>query len=662
MDNPGPLRDGAGKLVTQYKTQGPAPLPPTAAPDLLPREAATEESSLAGTDFTLQSKTARHGEAPAPAGAAKRRRPGSAVFVAHGMGQQIPFATLDQVVEGIRQQDLQRRKSRGAPVRSLDDLPKPWTNTIEHETDRIQRVELCVLDEGNGERSVHVYEGYWAPLVEGNVTLRDVIGFLLRGGWNGVQNGAQPFQRWVFGRYRDFGAKGHTVRYLLVALLAILSLIVMNAALVTVSAARSPLMPRQEWLSDALFADLTTVFNVVLAGMLCLALPILIAKGLHQKGGSAAPRGAFSRLSWWGLGIALAAMVAAGAAIPILSWLHFHQPKAPSFLRNWQGGWLVERFDAGLELVLAVGVIVAAGFAAYKLMRALKPPPPRPRATKGSSRGGGGLIFVAAATAVLLVAAWGGSGFFLARWQVWSAPLGALSWILLVFASSQIRTLMIQYPGDVAAYVSPHILDRFNELRTDIRNCVYKQALAVYALKDGDSFAYDRIFVVGHSLGSVVVYDTLNRLIMEDELAKRAMKNDPAAGESFLNVLERSKLLLTFGSPLDKTAFLFSLQGKNTSETREALSAEVQPMIQHAGFRPFPWVNVWSKQDIISGSLDFYDPPAGGDAGKDPSEVLPAVVENVEDPEATTVLLAHVEYWGNAAVFGELHKRLIRRA
>ena len=60
---------------------------------------------------------------------------------------------------------------------------------------------------------------------------------------------------------------------------------------------------------------------------------------------------------------------------------------------------------------------------------------------------------------------------------------------------------------------------------------------------------------VGRSLGSVIVYDVLNRLVNEDE----------AIGCS-LKVVARTPLLLTFGSPLDRTAFLFAVQRQNTGE------------------------------------------------------------------------------------------------
>jgi hypothetical protein len=196
-------------------------------------------------------------------------------------------------------------------------------------------------------------------------------------------------------------------------------------------------------------------------------------------------------------------------------------------------------------------------------------------------------------------------------------------------------------------------------LRQEIRDCVYKQAAAVYSLKEGHRHAYDSIFIVGHSLGSAIVYDVLNRLIVEDELIKREMKTDSSAGKDFRDVLRRTRLLLTFGCPLDKFAFLFSLQGKNTNETRAALVTEVQPMIQHAGFRPFPWVNVWSPKDIIGGSLEFYDPPRSAKKNGDPKAHLPEPVHNVKDHDATTLLFAHVEYWRNPTIFQQLHQHLI---
>jgi hypothetical protein len=151
--------------------------------------------------------------------------------------------------------------------------------------------------------------------------------------------------------------------------------------------------------------------------------------------------------------------------------------------------------------------------------------------------------------------------------------------------------------------------------------------------------------MVGHSLGSVIAYDTLNRLIQEDESAPGV----PPTPLPRLNVVARTPLFLTFGSPLDKTAFIFGIAGKKTTEAREALAASVQPMICDYQFRPRRWVNIYSSWDLVSGSLGFYDPPGSVDSRR---------IENVRDPLATTLLAAHLEYWTNPLLFEILHAEL----
>ena len=53
--------------------------------------------------------------------------------------------------------------------------------------------------------------------------------------------------------------------------------------------------------------------------------------------------------------------------------------------------------------------------------------------------------------------------------------------------------------------------------------------------------------------------------------------------------------------------------------------------------------------DLISGSLDYYDRP-------DRSNRL--AIQNVRDPDATTLLAAHVEYWKNPLVFQTIVRSL----
>jgi hypothetical protein len=251
-------------------------------------------------------------------------------------------------------------------------------------------------------------------------------------------------------------------------------------------------------------------------------------------------------------------------------------------------------------------------------------------------------VFVAFA---LLVAA---TGFLVYRfYNIFSGPAQfvasthGIAWPLLVIASGFIRGVLVQFVGDVAIYVMPYKLDAFNDLRKEIKDVVYKVAHAVYALKDkSGQLVYDRVIVLGHSLGSVIAYDGLNRLILED---------GAAAPDQVLHVVDRTSLFLTFGSPLDKTAFIFGAQGHDTTEARESLAASVQPLIQSYEYRPEKWINIYSPWDIISGYLDLYDLPGATN---------PKKVNNLKDPEATTLLMAHTEYWNDGLLVRTLYDAL----
>jgi hypothetical protein len=191
--------------------------------------------------------------------------------------------------------------------------------------------------------------------------------------------------------------------------------------------------------------------------------------------------------------------------------------------------------------------------------------------------------------------------------------------------------------GDVAAYISPYKDSKFDELRQAIQKVGLDVGKIVYGFGKDSSTApkYEKVIVVGHSLGSVLAYDTLNALINLDNVSSDGQKRD---------VVGRTRAVVTFGSPLDKTAFIFRMQAKSDEDwIREQMTDSVQPLIvSYAEFRPetLTWVNIWSRMDIISGSLDYYDDPVM------PPD-LPQHVQNMVDPQANIPLKAHVQYWNN---------------
>ena len=216
--------------------------------------------------------------------------------------------------------------------------------------------------------------------------------------------------------------------------------------------------------------------------------------------------------------------------------------------------------------------------------------------------------------------------------QVLEHPWWHGAGLLVLAASVFIRRFVLQYMGDVAIYVSSNEVNEFWRIRDEIKGICMRAANLVYrALEDQPGagapvLAYDKVVVVGHSLGSVVAYDTLNALFRNDQGALHGLR-----------AVERSYALVTLGSPLDKTAFLFR-QHVGHAVVREALAATVQPMIQSYASRPRWWVNVHARADIISGSLEYYDYPALGAETER--------VRNVRDPVFTlNPAAAHTGYW-----------------
>lgn len=209
------------------------------------------------------------------------------------------------------------------------------------------------------------------------------------------------------------------------------------------------------------------------------------------------------------------------------------------------------------------------------------------------------------------------------------AALRTLGWLALIAQAFFVRYFLIEYAGDVAAYISPFKASKFDSIRTDIQAIGLSVARVIYGFDAVRGVPhYQRIVVAGHSLGSVVAYDTLNAILNLD----RATPGDRHA-------VERTTHLITFGSPLDKTAFLFRNQSNHVKDpVREQMAAGMQPLIRsYAEFRKrLMWINLWSKMDIISGELNYYD-------------VCPASdrlhVQNHQDPGANIPLAAHTQYW-----------------
>jgi hypothetical protein len=552
-----------------------------------------------------------------------------AIFVAHGMGQQVPFETLNSIAEGLMTFVSPSGSGRQA-------------RTITSEGETLQRLELDLTLDGD-KRQVHVYEAYWAPLTEGAVGIIDVLRLLFSAGTNGLKCASSHFVRSVFGTRQTYITPRADIILLLTALATVASLLVLNGVVAAVVAARFAFQ-QVPWLTDALLRDLTTLFEWLL--LISLLFGGFLFASIKWRGARARLKPLLVSL----FALTLVLIITSGLVMaPVLFYCHHDSGRSTPFLPRVTrtlviapalfysqlcgsnslpvglAGYLEDSWSPRRGVLILFAVLVVA-FAVLRLGRLL---------CSGSSDADkvgrwivlGGLAFFL----FLPLLAW----YLLSRWSP-AHPAGqtvewSIVFALLAGLSAYVRSFLIQYLGDVAAYVQSHTLDRFFDIRARIKEKVWKSMHAVYALRDGGQELYDDILLVGHSLGSVIVYDTLNRIINDDELTP----------DSSVSARTRTQLLLTFGSPLDKVAFIFHVQSKGQGgDALEALAAAKQPLITST-HRP-RWINVWSPADIISGPLDFFDQPDKRNANP---------VCNVVDPEAATLLAAHTQYWKNSLIY-----------
>jgi hypothetical protein len=233
--------------------------------------------------------------------------------------------------------------------------------------------------------------------------------------------------------------------------------------------------------------------------------------------------------------------------------------------------------------------------------------------------------------------------YFIAH-ETWAVLCGAV--VAVVFLA--LRWFLIEYVGDVAIYTCAYKVSRFSDIRRQIQDVGRRVGRLVYATEPPGAGVkrYERIFVLGHSLGSVIAYDVLNDMVNGGLVPGAG--DTPHTPSDAADVAGRTKLLLTFGSPLDKTAFIFRVQQQRTDvDVRETLASATQPLILDTHWRPANWSNIWSPWDWISGSLGFYDPPPGApDRGvRNLQEHLPFLARNP--------VCAHAGYW-RRALFGRL--------
>ncbi|HLF20702.1 MAG TPA: hypothetical protein VI704_07915 [Bacteroidota bacterium] len=220
------------------------------------------------------------------------------------------------------------------------------------------------------------------------------------------------------------------------------------------------------------------------------------------------------------------------------------------------------------------------------------------------------------------------------------------SWSMLDWLREKIEGLATNviegYIGDVAIYTTTDEKSRYYKIRQEILLESQKLLESLLVQKE-----YGEVLVAGHSLGSAIAYDTLNRLNIKANLR---------SGGSLS--LKKLTSLVTFGSPLDKIAFFFREQSEEDQYIRSQIiehlnSFKAKPLDLQPGpvrlintienkLNHVKWINFYDDNDPVSGHLDFY-----------------VVDENIKLDLHRKWGLAHVAYWKDRTFYEELFERLL---
>lgn len=476
---------------------------------------------------------------------ARRRRVG--LLVCHGMGQQVCYETLDSVARAIVAEHTRLGLRSSFRPRGIPRSASPGAMPL-------ARAELVLEDEHGLAHEVHLYEAYWAPLTEGEISLRESIVFLLNAGWTGLKYCAREgpdFLRWTFGKEVRYPIKHHTPIAVAAALVGVL-LLYLNLCSIVISLPAALFYHFGTWATDmghgytsVRFAQaLALSLNWLIGCVWAAAIPSVIAIAAFTLFGASLLLAPLRRVAYTAIRT-LNSYTVAGLNALLLVYL-VSQPGAPkSFAASWFAAVAITDFINGHAWLMMIVLPV---------------------------------------------------GFWLLR---------------------RVNFFLVQYVGDVGIYVSASSVNRFWKIREEIKRVCLSVAKEIFECRAPDgSREYEEIVIMGHSLGSAIAYHTLNAIFEEDDL-----------NGGRLNAIGRATHLITYGSPLDKIAFLFRSQAQGTPY-RNALDAALEPLIFDYRFRnSLKWTNILAKFDFISGELSCYD-DLGWRETQDPRRV-----HNLIDPD-----------------------------
>lgn len=211
----------------------------------------------------------------------------------------------------------------------------------------------------------------------------------------------------------------------------------------------------------------------------------------------------------------------------------------------------------------------------------------------------GGLVITAA---LVTLAARPLLGDYRAAAAALLAEPGIATAALALWVAAAARRYLLTHVADIALYVTS---DRVSA-RARTRRAILDEGEAL--VRDLLAAGYGEVYLTGHSLGSVIALDILDRMARAPGAA-----DDP--------VLRRVRGLLTFGSPLDKVAYFFRQRPEEGEAIRSQLISFLHGVRRRPGlrdygpylaapyslpFRDLRWWAVHAPGDVLSDRLEHY--------------------------------------------------------
>ena len=194
-------------------------------------------------------------------------------------------------------------------------------------------------------------------------------------------------------------------------------------------------------------------------------------------------------------------------------------------------------------------------------------------------------------------------------------PARIVFWVAGLIAVGVGAGFLVSSIGDVAIYLggieetSPH-----HKTREDILTTTTGRLVDL--LEDP---SYDEVWVVAHSLGSVISYDAINRVAT----ARRSRVEGLGTATLDDDTFEKLHGFYSFGSPLDKVVYLFFKTTKPQAAVRDQILSSLVSFRRTSSGRPygpyvfkryqprvpegFRWHNAWSWGDLLGHRIDFFE-------------------------------------------------------